>query len=130
MNPHTEACEYAAPYHGMYPKFSQQPRLLEQRWRNTDTVAGINAEPGMYEQYQTRGEMQGKTGWASYEQKHFQQESEDDYDSDENYHTYGNMRSAVHDMRKSSHNQREIYNPNMRHAVRSTSHSSQGETSL
>ena len=130
MNPHTEAGEYAAPHHGMYPKHSQQPRLLEQRWRNTDTVAGKNAEPGMYQQYQTRGEMQGKTGWAPYEQKQFQQESEDDYDSDENYHTYGNMRSAVHDMRKYSHNQREIYNPNMRRAVRSTSHSSQGETSL
>ena len=106
MNPHTEARVYAAPHHGMYPKHSQQPRLLEQRWRNTDIVAGKNAEPGMYQQYQTRGEMQGKTGWASYEHKHFQQESKDDYDSDENYHTYGNMRSAVHDMRKSSHNQR------------------------
>ena len=125
MNPHTEAGEYAAPHHGMYPKHSQQPRLLEQRWRNTDTVAGKNAEPGMYQQYQTRGEMQGKTGWASYEQKHFQQESEDEYDSDENYHTYGNMRSAVHDMRKSSHNQKEIYNPKTRRAVGST----QGETS-
>ena len=100
------------------------------KYRNTDTVAGKYAEPSMYQQYQTRGEMQGKTGWASYEQKQFQQESEDDYDSDENYHTYGNMRSAVHDMRKTSHNQREIYNPNMRRAVRSTSHSSQGETSL
>ena len=130
MNPHTEAGEYAAPHHGMYPMHSQQPRLLEQRWRNTDTVAGKNAEPGMYQQYQTRGEMQGKTGWASYEQKHFQQESEDEYDSDENYHTYGNMRSAVHDMRKSSHNQKEIYNPNIRRAHRSTSHSSQGETSF
>ena len=125
MNPHTEAGEYAAPHHGMYPKHSQQPRLLEQRWRNTDTVAGKNAEPGMYQQYQTRGEMQGKTGWASYEQKHFQQESEDEYDSDENYHTYGKMRSAVHDMRKSSHNQKEIYNPKTRRAVGST----QGETS-
>ena len=130
MNPHTEAGEYAAPHHGMYPKHSQQPRLLEQRWRNTDTVAGKYAEPRMYQQYQTRGEMQGKTGWASCEQKQFQQESEDDYDSDENYHTYGNMRSAVHDMRKTSHNQREICNPNIRRAHRSTSHSSQGETSF
>ena len=97
---------------------------------NPHTEAGKYAEPSMYQQYQTRGEMQGKTAWASYEQKHFQQVSEDDYDSDENYHTYGNMRSAVHDMRKSSHNQREIYNPNMRRVVRSTSHSSQGETWL
>ena len=125
MDQTTKAGIYAAPHHGMYPKHSQQPRLLEQRWRNTDTVAGKNAEPGMYQQYQTRGEMQGKTGWASYEQKHFQQESEDEYDSDENYHTYGNMRSAVHDMRKSSHNQKEIYNPKTRRAVGST----QGETS-
>ena len=125
MNPHTEAGEYAAPHHGMYPKHSQQPRLLEQRWRNTDTVAGKNSEPSMYQQYQTRGELQGKTGWASYEQKHFQQVSEDDYDSDENYHTYGNMRSAVHDMRKSSLNQKEIYNLKTRRAVGST----QGETS-
>ena len=39
------------------------------------------------------------------------------------------MRSAVHDMRKTNHNQREIYNPDMRHSHRSTSHSCQGETS-
>ena len=51
INPHTEAGENAAP--GMYPKYSQQPRLLEQRWRNTDTVTGKYAEPGMYQQYQT-----------------------------------------------------------------------------
>ena len=89
-------------------------------------MAGKYAEPCMFQQYQTRWEMQGKTGWATYEKKQFEQESEDDYDSDK---SYGNMRSAVHDMRKTSHNQREIYNPNMRRALRSTSNSSQGETS-
>ena len=54
---------------------------------------------------------QGKTGWATYEQKQFQQESEDDCDSDDNYHTYGNMRSTVHDIRKICHNQRASKNP-------------------
>ena len=68
-----------------------------------------------------RGEMQGETGWATYEQKQFQQESEDVYDSDENYHTYGNMRSDVHDIRKKLVIIKEKFIIPKR-AVRTTSH--------